>query len=292
MLFEQIVNGIALGASYALVAVGYSMVFGVLRLINFAHGAVYTFGAFTVWFLCDKFAIPVPLAILISIVMTGFLGVVLNKIGLEPLRKKGEPGIPALITTVGISYVIINVLNIAFGAEIKRFPAIFNYGSFKIFGSTISWQQVIIALTCIVLLLILSFIVKKTKIGLGMRAVQQQATAASINGINVNNIITFTFFLGSASAAIAGTLIASYYQYIRPSFADATAMKAFSAAVLGGIGNLAGSMLGGLIVGVIESLAVFSLGSTYIDIVSYSIIFAVLLIKPTGILGKKVIKKV
>ena len=292
MLLEQLINGIALGASYALVAVGYSMVFGVLRLINFAHGAVYTFGAFTVWTLSSKFHVPLALSIIISIGLTGFLGVLLNKIGLEPLRKKGEPGIPALITTVGISYIIINTLNIVFGAEIKRFPAIFNFGTFNFYGSTISYQQIIIAMTCVGLLIFLSFIVYKTKVGLAMRAVQQQSVAASINGVNVNNVITFTFFLGSASASIAGTLIASYYQYIRPSFADATAMKAFSAAVLGGIGNLAGSMLGGLIVGIIESLAVFKLGSTYIDIVSYSIIFAGLLIKPTGILGKKGIKKV
>lgn len=292
MLLEQLVNGIALGASYALFAVGYSMVFGVLRLINFAHGAVYTFGAFAVWVLAVRFAVPTPLAILIAISLSGILGVILDKMGLEPLRKKGEYGIPALITTVGMSYIIINVLNIVFGAQIKRSPAIFNYGNFKVFGATITWQQVIIALTCMLLLLVLSFIVNKTKSGLGMRAVQQQATAAAINGINVNSIITFTFFIGSASAAIAGTLVASYYQYIRPSFADVIALKAFAAAVLGGIGNLSGAALGGITIGIVESLAVYFLGTTYIDMVAYLIMFAVLLVKPTGILGKESIKKV
>lgn len=292
MFLEQLVNGIALGASYALFAVGYSMVFGVLRLINFAHGAVYTFGAFMVWVFAVWLALPTPLAILIAICLSGLLGVLLDKFGLEPLRKKGEYGIPALITTVGMSYIITNVLNIVFGAQIKRFPALFNYGTFKVLGATITWQQVIIAVTCMFLLLVLSFIVKKTRVGLGMRAVQQQSTAAAINGVNVNSIITFTFFLGSASAAIAGSLVASYYQYIRPSFADTIALKAFAAAVLGGIGNLAGAALGGVTIGVIESLAVYFLGSTYIDMVSYLIMFGVLLIKPTGILGKKSIKKV
>ena len=292
MLLEQLVNGIAIGMSYALVAVGYSMVFGVLRLVNFSHSAVYTFGAFVVWFCIYTLNLNVFLSILISIGITGFLGVALDKMALEPLRKKGEPGIPSLITTIGMSYIIVNLLNIAFGSQIKRFPDLFNWGNFELFGATIGWQQVMIALACLLLLGFLSLIINKTRIGLGMRAVQQQSTAAAINGINVNNVIAFTFFLGAASAAIAGTLVASYYQYVRPTFGDVIGLKAFAAAVLGGIGSLTGSVLGGLLIGVVESMAVFALGSTYIDLVAYLVMFAVLLIKPTGLLGRKGIKKV
>lgn len=292
MFLEQLINGIAIGMSYALVAVGYSMVFGVLRLINFAHGSVYTFGAFVVWFCVDKLGMNVLLAVLMGIIVTGLLGVGLNKLALEPLRKKGEPGVPALITTIGMSYIIINLLNIAFGAQITRFPAIFNWGQFEVLGATVSWQQILIALACLILLVILTFIVNKTTIGLGMRAVQQQTTAAAINGVNVNTVITFTFFLGAASAAIAGTLVAAYYQYIRPSFGDIFALKAFAAAVLGGIGSLPGAVIGGLIVGVAESMAVFAFGSNYVDLVAYLILFGVLLIRPTGLLGRKGIKKV
>lgn len=292
MFFEQLVNGIAIGMSYALVAVGYTMVFGVLRLINFSHGAVYTFGAFVVWFCIETLKISVVPAIFIGTIVTGLLGVGLNKLALEPLRKKGEPGIPALITTIGMSYIIINLLNIAFGSQIKRFPALFDWGQIAVFGATIGWQQIMIAVACLLLLAVLSFIVNKTKIGLAMRAVQQQPTAAAINGINVNTVISFTFFLGAASAAIAGMLVAAYFQYIRPSFGDTIALKAFAAAVLGGIGSLPGSVLGGLIIGIAESMAVYAFGSTYVDLVAYLLMFGVLLIKPTGLLGRKGIKKV
>lgn len=292
MFLEQIVNRIAIGMSYALVAVGYSMVFGVLRLINFSHSAVFTFGAFAVWVGVEMLHLNVFLAILAGVAITGVLGIGLNKTALEPLRKKGETGMPALITTIGMSYIIINVLTIVFGSQMRRFPALFNWGQIHIFGAAIGWQQVMIALACLVLLVTLSLIVNKTKSGLAMRAVQQQPTAAAINGINVNHVITFVFFLGAASAAIAGTLVAAYYQYVRPSFGDVIGLKAFAAAVLGGIGSLPGAVLGGLIVGVVESLAVFALGSTYIDLVAYLVMFAVLLIRPTRLLGRKGIKKV
>lgn len=292
MLLEQLINGIAIGMSYALVAVGYSMVFGVLRLVNFSHGAVYTFGAFAVWFCVSVLGLHVVWAILISVLITGALGILIDKVALSPLRKKGSSGIAALITTIGISYIITNLLDIAFGAQIKRFPDIFNWGYFSVFGATIGWQQIMIALACMILLAILTFVVKKTRIGLAIRAVEQQPTAAGINGINVNTVISFTFFLGAASAAIAGTLVAANYQYVRTSFGDVIALKAFAAAVLGGIGSLTGSMLGGLIIGIAESIAVFAFGSTYVDLVAYLLMFTVLLVKPTGLLGRKGIKKV
>lgn len=292
MFLEQLVNGIAIGMIYSLVAVGYSMIFGILRLINFSHGAIYTLSAFLVYAGMEYLHLSIEVSLILSFILTGCAGMLIDKLGLEPLRKKGAGGIATLITTIGLSYIIINCLNIIFGSQIKRFPALFNYGTFKLLGATINWQQVIIAAVTLLLLLILSFIVNKTHIGLSIRAVEQNSVAAAINGINVNSVITFTFFLGAASASIASSLVSGYYQYIRPTMGDTMALKAFSAAVLGGIGSLTGSIFGGLIIGIAESMAVFFLGGGYIDLVSYSILFLVLLIRPYGILGRKGISKV
>ena len=287
MFVEQLINGLAIGTIYALVAVGYSLVFGILRLVNFTHSSVYTLGAFMVYVGVEYLHLNIFLAILFSLVTTGFAGVMIDKMGLEPLRKKGASKISAMITTIGLSYVIINCLNIAFGSQIIRFPDLFNYGTFKLLGATIAWQQVIIGAVALILLVALSIFINRTRIGLAMRAVQQEPSAAAINGINVNMIISLTFFLGAASAAIAGTLIASYNQYLRSSMGDIVGLKAFAAAVLGGIGSLPGSVLGGLIIGVSESMAVYKLGGSYIDMVAFSLLFLVLLIRPYGILGRK-----
>ncbi|HBR04110.1 MAG TPA: branched-chain amino acid ABC transporter permease [Ruminiclostridium sp.] len=287
MFVEQLINGLAIGTIYALVAVGYSLVFGILRLVNFTHSSVYTLGAFMVYVGVEYLHLNIFLAILFSLVTTGFAGVMIDKMGLEPLRKKGASKISAMITTIGLSYIIINCLNIAFGSQIIRFPDLFNYGTFKLLGATIAWQQVIIGAVALILLVALSIFINRTRIGLAMRAVQQEPSAAAINGINVNMIISLTFFLGAASAAIAGTLIASYNQYLRSSMGDIVGLKAFAAAVLGGIGSLPGSVLGGLIIGVSESMAVYKLGGSYIDMVAFSLLFLVLLIRPYGILGRK-----
>ena len=188
--------------------------------------------------------------------------------------------------TIGLSYVIVNCLNIAFGSR-SYASDLFNYGTFRFLGATIAWQQVIIGTVALILLVVLSLFINRTRIGLAMRAVQQESTAAAINGVNVNRIISLVFFLGGASASIASTLIASYNQYIRSSMGDIIGLKAFSAAVLGGIGSLPGAVLGGLIIGVSESMAVFKLGGSYIDMVAFSLLFLILLIRPHGILGRK-----
>jgi len=291
LFVEQLVNGLTIGIIYALIAVGYSLVFGILRLVNFSHGSVYAFGAhMSLVFISMEFGI-IP-AIAVSILLTGLLGVAIDKLSLEPLRNKGSKPIAALITTIGISYIIQNMLMILFGSETKRFPQLLNFGSVSIFGFTMGSTQIAIFLISLVLLLVLTFLIQFTKIGLAMRGVEQNPKASYLMGINVNRVITFTFFLGGVSASIAGTLVSSYYQMVFPGMGFMPGLKAFSAAVLGGIGILYGSVFGGLVVGISETMAATYLGGSYRDAIAFVILILVLLIRPNGIFGKKGIKKV
>lgn len=291
MLLQFIFNGLAIGMAYALVAVGYSLVFGILRLINFSHGSVYAFGAHMVM-LFIGFQWGPWLGVLASVIITGFLGVFIDKLALAPLRKKKSIPIASLITTIGISYIIQNLLMIIFGSERKSFPNFFDFGSLTFGDIPITSSQFILFTISLLLLLVLTFIVRRTKIGLAMRGVEQNSKAASLMGINVNFVITFTFFLGGASAAIAGSLMAGYYQLVYPTMGFMIGLKAFAAAVLGGIGILHGSVVGGLVVGLSESLAAGYLGGTYRDAFAFIILIIILIIRPTGLFGKKGVTKV
>ena len=292
-LLGAIINGLALGMAYALIAVGYSMVFGVLRLINFSHGSVYAFGAYMVYFFVSLKVGLFP-AILIAIVLSGLLALTIDKVALEPLRKKKSIPIATLITTIGMSFIIQNVLSIdyIFGSEKHGFPSLNLFSAITIGNITIQSSQIIMLVVAVVLLLILTFIVQKTKIGLAMRAVEQNGKAANLMGINVNFVISFTFFIGGACAAIAGALIAGYYGIISPTMGSTIGLKAFAAAVVGGIGILHGAVVGGLVVGLAECLAAQYLGSNVRDPMAFVILIAILIIKPTGFFGKKGITKV
>lgn len=284
-------NGLTLGMAYALIAVGYSLVFGILRLVNFSHGSVYAFGAHTaLLFAGMRFGI-IP-AIFISMGLTGILGVVIDKTALEPLRKKHSKPIASLITTIGISNVIQNLLTVFFGSEKKAFPPLFDFGVIMMGSIRVQWTQICMCLVSLGLMLILVLIVNKTKIGLAMRACQQNPKAANMMGVPVNFVISFTFFLGGVSAAIAGALIGGYYQIVYPNMGYMAGLKAFAAAVLGGIGSLPGALVGGLLVGVSESMAATFLGSTYRDSMAFIILIIVLIIRPHGLFGKKGITKV
>jgi len=291
MLFQQLLNGLALGMAYALVAVGYSLVFGILRLVNFSHGAVYAFGAHAAAFLIGYSWGLLP-AVLASVLLTGLLGVLIDRTSLRPLRKKHSPPIASLISTIGVSTILQNLLMIAMGSQKKSFPALFDFGMITIGTAKISWTQMIMFAISLVLLGVLSFIVHGTKIGLAMRGVEQNGKAASLMGIDNNFIVTFTFFLGGASAAIAGVLISGYYQVFYPTMGFMVGLKAFSAAVLGGIGALHGAVLGGLLIGVAESLAATWMGSAYRDSVAFLILILVLVVRPSGLFGRKGITKV
>ncbi len=291
MIGQQIFNGLTLGMCYALLAVGYSLVFGILRLVNFSHGSIYAFGAHAaLLFVSLKFGI-VP-AILLSLLLTGVLGIVIDKTALEPLRKKNSIGIASLITTIGISNIIQNLLTVYFGSEKKAFPALFDFGTITVGGIQITWTQIFICIISFALMLLLVLLVKKTKVGLAMRGCEQNAKAASLMGVNVNFVISFTFFIGGVSAAIAGTLISGYYQIVYPTMGYMAGLKAFAAAVLGGIGSIPGALTGGLLVGVSESMAATFLGSTYRDCMAFVILIIVLIVRPNGLFGKKGITKV
>ena len=292
-LFGTLINGLALGMAYALIAVGYSMVFGILRLINFSHASVYTFGAYMVFlFVSLNFGL-LP-AILIAILLSSLLAVLIDKVALEPLRKKSSVPIASLITTIGVSFIIQNVLSMeqVFTSEKKGFPSPNLFGSIQFGNITIQSSQVIMFVVALLLLGLLTFIVQKTRLGLAMRATEQNPRAASLMGINVNFVISFAFFLGGSSAAIAGSLIGGYYQIISPTMGAIIGLKAFSAAVVGGIGILYGSVVGGLLVGIAETAAAQYLGSNVRDPMAFVILIVILIIKPNGLFGKKGISKV
>ena len=292
-LLGAIINGLALGMAYALIAVGYSMVFGVLRLINFSHGSVYAFGAYMVYFFVSLKVGLFP-AILIAIVLSGLLALTIDKVALEPLRKKKSIPIATLITTVGMSFIIQNTLAIdyVFGSEKHGFPSLNLFPPINIGNITIQSSQIIMMVVAMALLLVLTLVVQKTRVGLAMRAVEQNSRAASMVGINVNFVISFTFFIGGACAAIAGALIAGYYGIISPTMGSTIGLKAFAAAVVGGIGVLYGAVVGGLVVGVAECLAAQYLGSNVRDPMAFVILILILIIRPTGFFGKKGISKV
>ena len=291
MFVQQIINGLTLGMTYALIAVGYSLVFGILRLVNFSHGAVYAFGANAILFgIGLQFGLwP---AIIIGILATGILGVLVDKVALEPLRKKKAAGITSLITTIGVSSIITNLLIAQLGSQKRSFPSVFPEGAISFGTYSITYTQIGMLLVSLILLLGLMVLVNKTKIGLAMRACEQNIRAAQLMGINTNFIISFTFFLGGISAAIAGTLVSGYYSMAYPNMGYMAGLKAFAAAVLGGIGSLPGSLLGGLVVGVSESIAATFLGSEFRDSMAFIILIIVLIIRPNGFFGKKKIKKV
>ena len=288
-----VINGLALGMAYALIAVGYSMVFGVLRLINFSHSAVYAFGAYMVYFFVSlKFGL-LP-AIIISILLSGLLALLINKVALEPLRKKKSIPIATLITTIGMSFVIQNVLSVeyVFGSGPRAFPSTNLFPNIFIGNLTIQSSQIIMLIVAVVLLVVLTLLVQKTKIGLAMRATEQNVKAANLMGINVNFVISLTFFIGGACAAIAGALIGGYYAIITPDMGATIGLKAFAAAVVGGIGVLHGSVVGGLVVGVAECLAAQYLGGNVRDPMAFVILILILILKPNGLFGRKGITKV
>lgn len=290
MLLSYIISGFSVGMVYALIAVGYSMVFGVLRLINFSHGSVYAFSAvMVIAFMAMGWGIwP---ALIVSVLLTGVLALLVDKLTLEPLRKKKSEPIAALITTIGVSYIIQNLLIVFVGSERRAFPNFYalniDLGDFPM-----NSNQLVLCVVSFVLLAILMFIVRKTKIGLAMRAVEQNTNAANLMGINVSLTISLTFFIGGVSAAVAGVLIGGLYQLAYPTMGVVLGMKAFSAAVLGGIGVLYGSVIGGIVIGVVESVAAGFLGATYKDAFAFIILIVMLIIKPTGMFGKKAISKV
>lgn len=292
---QQLVNGLALGAIYALIALGYTMVYGVLRFINFAHGDVFMLGAFAGYFLTPAVhrLLPAPsyasgaVVLLLAMAACAVIGILIEFLAYRPLRSR--PKLIVLITAIGVSLFIEYTAqhSAVFGAAPRRFPDLIPMADWRFAGITVSAAQVIVLVTTILLLLTLTFIVQKTKTGTAMRAVSFNQQAAALMGVNINRIISFTFGLGSALAGAGGILYAMNYASIDPLMGVQTGLKAFIAAVFGGIGNLPGAALGGVLLGLLETLAggIPAL-SPYRDGIAFAILILILLFRPAGLLGK------
>lgn len=288
--FQQLINGLSLGSIYALLALGYTMVYGIIKLINFAHGEIYMVGAFVGYYVTNQWKLSLIPTLLISMAICSVLGVLIEFLAYRPLRKSTR--IAALITAIGVSFLIQSLMIYFIGPDTRPFPQIIENTNYDVGLFTISKIQLMILTTSLVLMFLLQVIVKYTKMGKAMRAVSVDADAAQLMGINVNHTISFTFAIGSSLAAAGGVLIGLYYNSIDPMMGVAPGLKAFIAAVFGGIGIIPGAALGGFSIGIIETF-VSALGFTaYRDAVVYAILIIVLLVRPAGLLGKNVKEKV
>lgn len=287
---QQLINGLSLGSIYALIALGYTMVYGIIKLINFAHGDIYMVGAFVGYTAINSFNLSFLPALILSMVFCAILGVAIERIAYKPLRNATR--VAALITAIGMSYLLQNGMIYLVGSETRAFPQVIKNKAYEFMGLQVSQTQILIFATTIILMLALQLIVQKTKMGKAMRAVSTDADAARLMGINVDNVISFTFALGSSLAGAAGVLVGLYYNSIEPMMGYAPGLKAFIAAVLGGIGIIPGAMFGGFTIGIIETLVSGYGGSLIKDAVVYLILIIILIFKPSGLLGKNVKEKV
>ncbi|WP_270789819.1 branched-chain amino acid ABC transporter permease [Enterococcus diestrammenae] len=291
IILQQLVNGLFLGSIYALLALGYTMVYGIIKLINFAHGEVYMIGSFIGYFILNyNENIGFFPAMIVSMVVCAALGVLIEFLAYRPLRKATR--ISALITAIGVSYLLQNVMTYFFKSDARSFPQVIQQQSYDLGIIKVSNIQLIILFVSLLLMVLLQVIIQKTKMGKAMRAVSVDGDAAQLMGINVNRTISFTFALGSALAAAGGMLIGLYYNSIDPMMGVAPGLKSFVAAVLGGIGIIPGAALGGFVIGLIETIATALGFSAFKDALVYLVLIIILLVRPVGILGKNIKEKV
>ncbi|MCW3490117.1 branched-chain amino acid ABC transporter permease [Dethiobacter alkaliphilus] len=290
MFSQQLVNGIVLGSTYALIALGYTMVYGIAELINFAHGEIYMFGAFVGMIMVTIVGLPFLPALIIAMLAAALLGVTVEFIAYRPLRKSSR--LAALISAIGASIFLQNAALLRWGPQSQGFPRPFEPSQIMVAGVRISSLQIYILVISLVLMVALHFLITKTKIGKAMRATAQDKETAALMGINVNRVISFTFAIGSALGAAAGVMVGIYFNSVSPMMGLLPGLKGFVAAVLGGIGNIPGAMLGGVILGVAETMGVAYGDSRYRDAIAFAILIIVLLFKPSGLLGKQVQDKV
>lgn len=290
-LMQQIINGLSLGAIYALIALGYTMVYGIIKLINFAHGDIMMVGAYVGFFSITMFSSNIVVAMLFAMIACAILGVVIEKVAYKPLRRSTR--IAALITAIGVSLFLEYTTIFFLSPQQRIFPEIaFLSKQIAIAGLSISNKDVFIFVSAIILMIVLQYIIKRTKTGKAMRAVSLDRDAAVLMGISVDRTISTTFAIGSALAAAAGVMVGVYYNTINPLMGIIPGLKAFVAAVLGGIGIIPGAMVGGFVIGILETLVSGYGNSLYRDAVAFGVLILILLIKPTGIFGKNTGEKV
>ena len=290
---SYLINGISLGSVYAIIALGYTMVYGIAKMLNFAHGDVIMVGAYITFLAMTAAGLPPVLAVILSMLLCTILGITIERIAYKPLRNSAS-NLAVLITAIGVSYFLQNVALLIFGANTKSFSSVVAYDGFQLAdgGINVSGVTLVTILACIVIMSVLTWFVNKTKAGQAMRAVSEDKGAAQLMGINVNGTIALTFAIGSGLAAVAGVLLCSAYPSLNPYTGSMPGIKAFVAAVFGGIGSIPGAMIGGILLGVIEILSKAYISSQLSDAIVFAVLIIVLLVKPTGILGKKIQEKV
>ena len=289
---SYIINGISLGSVYAIIALGYTMVYGIAKMLNFAHGDVIMVGGFVAFTAMNSAGLPPLVAVLLSMLVCTVLGVVIERVAYKPLRMASP--LAVLITAIGVSYFLQNLALLIFGADTKTFQSVISFEGISLAGGQlkISGVTLVTILACIIIVVGLTLFIRRTKAVQAMRAVSEDSGAAQLMGINVNGTIALTFAIGSALAAVAGVLLCSAYPSLNPYTGAMPGIKAFVAAVFGGIGSIPGAMLGGILLGVIEILAKAYISSQLADAIVFAVLIVVLLVKPTGIFGKKIQEKV
>ena len=287
---QQLINGVSLGSIYALIALGYTMIYGIIKLINFAHGDIYMVGAYIGFFAVTRAEMSIVPALLVSMVVTGLLGMLVERLAYKPLRH--APRISILITAIGVSFFLEYASMYFVTPTPRTFPNVIDNIAYNIGPFVVNGQQMMIMGITLILMVILTYIVQKAKLGKAMRAASFDVETAQLMGINADRVISYTFCIGSALAAAAGVLVGVYYNSIDPLMGIMPGLKAFVAAVLGGIGILPGAVTGGIILGVIEAMVSGFLSSTFRDAAAFGILILVLLFKPSGLLGKNRREKV
>ena len=290
VFFSQLINGLSLGSIYALIALGYSMVYGIILLLNFAHGDVIMVGAYMSWFVMNQLGLGPVTAVCATIITCTLLGVVIEKIAYTPLRN--APRISLLITAIGVSFFLEYTAELILGSGAKVIPAYYTNQTFRIGSVPLGLTSVITLLVTVLSMLVLTFLVQKTKLGKAMRAVSEDMDAARLMGINVNSTISFTFAVGSALAGIGSVLYCCSYPQATPTMGSMLGLKAFVAAVLGGIGSIPGAFVGGILIGIIEAMAQAYISTSLANSIVFGVLIIVLLVKPAGLLGKYVPEKV
>lgn len=285
-------TGLGLGSVYAIIALGYTMVYGIAKMLNFAHGDVIMIGAYVAFFAFGTYNMPSVVAVLLSVFVCTLLGVIIERLAYKPLRQASS--LSVLITAIGVSYFLQNAALILWGADTKIFPPLFDLGSIQLFGGKLqlSILTLVTIIACIVIMIGLTAFINKTKIGKSMRACSEDKDASQLMGINVDTTISITFAIGSGLAAIASVLLCSAYPAVSPTLGAMPGIKAFTAAVFGGIGSIPGAFVGGLLLGILETFAKAYISTQMSDAIVFLVLIIVLLIKPAGLLGKKVSEKV
>ena len=289
---SNLINGISLGSIYAIIALGYTMVYGIAKMLNFAHGDVIMVGAYISFYATQHWGLTPLLSVVVAMAVCTVLGIVIEKLAYKPLRS--ATSLAVLITAIGVSYLLQNLALLIWGSNPKNFVSIVQLGKISLFNGEliISDVAIVTVLCCIVIMVALTWFTSKTKMGRAMRAVSEDKGAAQLMGVNVNQTISVTFAIGSALAAVAGILLCSSSPVLMPTTGSMPGIKAFTAAVFGGIGSLPGAMLGGILLGVIEIFGKSYISTDLCDAIVFAILIIILLVKPTGLLGKKVNEKV